>query len=73
MVNNLNWTVTFSRGRLHFRTTRFEYTVMLPITDPPVAPANPVLRSYNFFPSSTAAGPAVLDLDETNADLFLIL
>ena len=73
MVDNLDWTVTYSGGVLHFRATRYEYTVMLPITDPPVAPANPVLRFYNFFPSSTAAGPAVLNLDETNADLFLIL
>ena len=73
MVDNLNWTVTFSSGRLHFRTIRHEYTVMLPITDPPVAPANPVLQFYNFFPSRAATGPAVLNLDETNADLFLIL
>lgn len=73
MVDHLNWTVTFSGGVLHFRATRFEYTVMLPITDPPVAPANPVLRFYNFFPSSAATGPAVMNLDETNAGLFLIL
>jgi hypothetical protein len=73
MVDNLNWTVTYSNGVLHFRATRYEYTVMLPITDPPVPPANPVLRFYNFFPSSAATGPPVLLLDETNADLFLIL
>jgi hypothetical protein len=79
MVDNLNWTVTFSKGVLHFRATRREYTVMLPITDPPVPtvppapPAIPVLRFYNFFPSRPSAGPAVLNLNETNASLFLIL
>ena len=57
---------SFTTGR-----RRHEYTVMLPITDPPVAPANPVLKFYNFFPLSAAGGSAVLNLDETNTDLFL--
>jgi hypothetical protein len=79
MVDHLDWRVTSSGGRLHFRATQFQYTVMLPITDPPAAtvppapPATPVLKLYNFFPSSAAGGPAVLGLDETNARLFLIL
>ncbi len=72
-VDHLNWSDTFGRGTHHFNATRFEYTVMLPITDPPAAGANPVLRFYNYFPSSAATGPAVLNLDETNSDLFLIL
>jgi hypothetical protein len=75
MVDNLKWTITFTRGTLHFRATRHEYTVMLPLTDPPAAatPPNPVLRFYNFFPSTAAAGAGVFNLDETKADLFLIL
>jgi hypothetical protein len=73
MVNTLNWKITFTGGVLHFRATRHEYTVMLPITDPPVAPANPVLRFYNFFPSKASAGPAVMNLPETNVKLYLVL
>lgn len=73
MVDHLDWVITYSKGTLHFRATRHEYTVMLPITDPPAPPANPVLRFYNFFPSNAAAGPAVHNLDETNGNLFLIL
>ena len=61
MVDHLDWVITYSNGTLHFRATRYEYTVMLPITDPPAPPANPVLRLYNFFPSNAAAGPAVLN------------
>jgi len=78
MVDNLKWKITFSGGKLHFRATRHEYTVMLPVTDPPAAatppnpPPNPVLRFYNFF-GSGAAPPSAFNLDETNADLFLIL
>lgn len=72
-VDNLNWKVTYSGGKLRYRATQYQYTVMLPITDPPVAPANPVLKFYNFFPLSAATGPAVLNLDETNTDLFLNL
>ena len=79
-VDNLNWVITFSARTLHFRALRHEYTVMLPITDPPGPPPspgaprpNPVLQQYNFFPVSAAAGPAALHLDETNNDLFLIL
>jgi hypothetical protein len=73
MVDNLHWHVTYTRGTLHFRATRYEYTVMLPITDPPAAPANPVLRFYNFFPSGRATVAGDLHLDETNGDLFLII
>ena len=72
-VDNLPWKVTVSGGTLHYRATRHEYTVMLPITDPPVAPANPALKFYNFFPLTAAAGQPVLNLDETNTDLFLNL
>jgi hypothetical protein len=70
-VDNLNWIVTARGGTLRYRATRYDYTVMLPITDPPVPPANPALKFYNYFPMSAATGPAVLNLDETNADLFL--
>jgi hypothetical protein len=79
MVDNLKWKITFRGGALHFRATRHEYTVMLPVTDPPGAatppnpPPNPVLRFYNFFRSGAAPPPSVFNLDETNADLFLIL
>lgn len=76
MVDHLDWNITFTGGTLHFRTNRHEYTVMLPITNPPAAgtpPPKPVMKFYNFFPSSAATGPAVLNLDETNAGLFLIL
>jgi hypothetical protein len=78
-VDNLNWKDTFSGGTHHFAATRHEYTVMLPVTDPPAAavppakPPNPVLKFYNFFPRTAATGPAVVNLDETNAQLFLIL
>jgi hypothetical protein len=77
-VDNLEWRVTFDGRTLHFRATRHEYTVMLPVTDPPVpanppAPRNPpVLRFYNFFPSRQAP-PAAFNLEETNAALYLIL
>jgi hypothetical protein len=70
-VDNLNWKVTVSGGTLRYRATRYDYTVMLPITDPPAPPANPALKFYNYFPKSAATGPAVLNLDETNTDLFL--
>jgi hypothetical protein len=76
-TDKLKWRVTFSGGKLHFRATRHEYTVMLPVTDPPGAatppapPPNPVLQFYNFFPARAAAGPAVMNLDETNGGLFL--
>jgi hypothetical protein len=75
-VDKLNWKCTPGGGKLNYRATQFQYTVMLPITDPPgtgTPPPNPVLKQYNYFPSSTASGPAVLNLDETNSDLFLIL
>jgi len=72
-VDHLNWSDTFSGGTHHFRARRFEYTVMLPITDPPAAGANPVLQFYNYLPSSAAGGSAILNLDESNSDLFLIL
>ena len=78
-VDNLDWNVTFSGGTLRFTSTRHEYTVMLPITDPPAPPPPPpapapppVLRFYNFYPTSTSP-PAALLIDETNAALFLIL
>jgi hypothetical protein len=76
-VDNLDWTVTFKGGVLHFRARRFEYTVMLPITDPPAAavppnpPPPPMLNLYNYF--AVNPGSSVFNLDETNADLFLIL
>lgn len=79
-VNGLDWVITFTGGVLHFRATRHEYTVMLPITDPPGPPPSPggrrpdpVLRLYNFFPATAAAGPAAFNLDETNTNLFLNL
>jgi len=78
-VDNLNWQDTFSKGTHHFAASLFEYTVMLPLTDPPAAavppakPPNPVLQFYNFYPKTAATGPAVLNLDETNAQLFLSL
>ena len=76
-VDNLPWTDRFSGRTHHFSATQFEYTVMLPITDPPAAavppaPApNPVMKFYNFYPA--AGSSAVMNLDETNANLFLIL
>ncbi len=72
-VDNLDWQVRFDGRTLHYRAVSHEYTVMLPVTDPPAPPNLPVLRFYNFLPSRAAAGPPVLNLDETNADLFLIL
>jgi hypothetical protein len=73
LVNSLDWTFPYSGGTFHYRAVRHEYTVMLPITDPPAAPANPALKFYNFFPKAAASGPAVFNLDETNTDLFLNL
>jgi hypothetical protein len=76
-VDNLDWRVTFNGRTLRFRAVRHEYTVMLPITDPPARPPPPapptlpVLRFYDFLPSRAAAGPAILHLDETNNDLYL--
>lgn len=70
-VDNLNWKVTFSGGKLHYSAQQFLYTVVLPITDPPVPPANPALKLYNFFPKTAATGPAVMNLDESNTDLFI--
>ena len=73
LVDNLHWVFPYSNKTFHYRAIRHEYTVMLPITDPPAGTANPVLKFYNFFPLKPASGPAVLNLDETNADLFLNL
>ena len=76
-TDKLKWSITYSGRVLHFRARRHEYTVMLPVTDPPGAavppnPApNPVLRFYNFFPSSAAGGAAVMNLNEANTGLFL--
>ena len=70
-VDNLNWKVTFSGGKLHYSAQQFLYTVVLPITDPPVPPANPALKLYNFFPKTAATGPAVMNLDESGTDLFI--
>jgi hypothetical protein len=71
LVDNLDWKFPYTKGTFHYRAIRYEYTVMLPITDPPAGTANPVLKFYNFFPLNAAAGPGVFNLDETNADLFL--
>jgi hypothetical protein len=73
MVDNLNWVFPYTHGTFHYRAIRHEYTVMLPITDPPAAGANPVMKFYNFLPNNPASGPAILNLDQTNSDLFLIL
>jgi hypothetical protein len=73
MVDNLDWVFPYRHGTFHYRAIRHEYTVMLPITDPPATGANPVMQFYNFFPLNAASGPAILNLDETNGDLFLIL
>ncbi len=73
LVDNLDWAFPFSNGTFHYSATRHEYTVMLPITDPPAGTANPVAKFYNFFPLNAAAGPGVFNLDETNTDLFLIV
>lgn len=77
-VDHLDWVITFTGGVLHYRATRHEYTVMLPITDPPGPPPspgaarpNPVLRLYNFFPLSATTGTFVGNLPENNVDLFL--
>jgi hypothetical protein len=70
-VDNLEWRVTFDGRTLHYRAVRHEYTVMLPITDPPAPPARPVLRFYNYLPNRPATGPEILNLDENNDDLFL--
>jgi hypothetical protein len=76
-VDQLPWTDDFSGGTHHFSARQFEYTVMLPVTDPPTAavppaPApNPVMKFYNFY--SRSAGGTVMKLDETNGQLFLIL
>jgi len=72
-VNNLDWNVTYDGRTLHYVAYQYQYTVMLPITDPPAPPAKPALKFYNYFPKAAATGPAVLKLDETNGDLFLNL
>jgi hypothetical protein len=73
LVDNLHWVFPYSKGTFHYQAIRHEYTVMLPITDPPLGTANPALKFYNFFPLNPASGPAVFNLDETNTDLFLNL
>lgn len=76
-VDKLPWTDHFSGGTHHFSATQFEYTVMLPVTDPPAAAAppapapKPVMKFYNFYPKSGTG--AVMNLDETNPQLFLSL
>jgi hypothetical protein len=76
-VDKLPWTDHFSGGTHHFSATQFEYTVMLPVTDPPAAAAppapapKPAMKFYNFYPKSGTG--AVMNLDETNPQLFLSL
>ena len=76
-VDNLNWKDDHKGNNHHFTASMAEYTVMLPLTDPPGAappgkPAPPPkLKFYNFYPD--AAGTANMHIDETNASLFLIL
>jgi len=76
-VDNLNWKHEIKDGKNHFTAGMPEYTVMLPLTDPPAAavppkPAPPPkLKFYNFYPD--AAGTADMHIDETNSKLFLIL
>ncbi len=72
-VNTLNWKVTKSGTKLKFRAERHEYTLLIPIADPPAPPATkPTLKFYNFYPSSGTSG-FVSTLNESNALLFLSL
>lgn len=73
LVDHLHWVFPYSNKTFHYRAIRHEYTVMLPITDPPAGASNPALKLYNFFPQTAASGPGVFNLDETNTDLFLNL
>jgi len=76
-VDKLNWKDERDGDNHHFKASMPEYTVMLPVTDPPGAavppkPAPPPkLKFYNFYPD--AAGTASMHIDETNGSLFLIL
>jgi hypothetical protein len=71
-VNNLDWKVTFSKGTLHFRAVRHEYSVQIPIAGAPIAPSkDPTLTFYNFYPSKATSPPAATNLDETNAELYI--
>jgi hypothetical protein len=71
-VNNLDWKVTSWKGTLNFSAVRHEYTVQIPIAGDPVAPStDPDLTFYNFYPSRSSSPPAVTNLDETNAALYI--
>ena len=65
--------MTKSGTKLKFRAERHEYTLLIPIADPPAPPATkPTLKFYNFYPSSGTSG-FVSTLNESNALLFLSL
>ncbi len=78
-VDNLNWKDTFDRStNKHLFTAKMpQYTVMLPVTDPPgptvppKPPPRPRMTFYNFYPDGNTT--ADMHIDETNAKLFLIL
>jgi len=73
-VDNLAWKDKFDAkaGKHNFTAELIEYTVMLPLTDPPAAGKPPKMKFYNFYPDA-AAGTADMHIDETNAQLYLIL
>ena len=73
-VDNLAWKDKFDAvaGKHNFTAELIEYTVMLPLTDPPAAGKAPKMKFYNFYPDA-AAGTADMRIDETNAKLYLIL
>jgi hypothetical protein len=78
-VDNLNWhdDTRTTKGEHHFTASMPEYTVMLPVTDPPGAavppnpPPTPKMKFYNFYPDG--AGTADMHIDEANNKLYLIL
>ena len=76
-VDNLNWKDEFKGGKHFFTAKMPEYTIMLPVTDPPGAatppapPPPPKLKFYNFYPDG--AGTADMHINETNAQLYLIV
>jgi hypothetical protein len=74
-VDNLAWKDVFDSkaGKHNFTAELIEYTVMLPLTDPPAAVGKtPKMKFYNFYPDA-AAGTADMRIDETNPQLYLIL
>jgi hypothetical protein len=72
-VDKLAWQDVFNAktSTHNFTADLLEYTVMLPLTDPPAAPAAPKMKFYNFYPDG--AGTADMHIDETNTNLYLIL